>query len=527
MEPLRSASVMKFLPCGGLAKRTRMTTRREAVFGLAGLWALHPALAGAAAKGGDAFSWSWLQDRALALSREAWRAPRNSSPALERMDYDAIQQVEYRPERTLWADHEDAFGVRFFPLSKTARRAVSINIVENGIARPFAYSPSLYRFPAKHPMAALGKHGGFSGFRFMNKGGRGDWLAFQGASYFRSAGPLHQYGLSARGLAVNTGNSGPEEFPEFTHFWLERGENGVTVYALLDGPSVTGAYRIVNHLLADQMLQDVSMTLHLRSSVERLGIAPLTSMFWYGEGHRAKAKDWRPEIHDSDGLAIRTGNGERIWRPLNNPPRAQMNSFADPNIRGFGLLQRDRSFDHYQDDAVFYEKRPSLWIEPLGNWGAGAVMLYEIPTTSEYEDNIVAFWTPAAAATAGSRYSFDYRMRWIGNEPEALPVARTVDCWTGEGGRPGQPPSQAVTKVVADFAGERFNGLTYKSPVKPVVSVTNGKLVNSGTFPVDGTHNRWRLILDIERDNGEPTDIRAFLSLNQEALTETFVYQLF
>lgn len=504
-----------------------MTTRREAIFGLAGLWALYPDLALAKTKDEKPFSWAWLQDQALALSRQSWRAPPKPSPALDRLTYDAMQQVEYRPEKTLWGERDDAFGVRFFPLTGMARRAVSISIVENGMARPFAYSPSLYRFPARHAMGALGKNGGFSGFRFMNKGGRGDWLAFQGASYFRSAGPLHQYGLSARGLAINTGLPEPEEFPEFTHFWLEHSDAGVTVYALLDGPSVTGAYRLVNRLLPDQMLQDVSMTLHLRKSVERLGIAPLTSMFWYDEGHRAKARDWRPEIHDSDGLAIRTGTGERIWRPLNNPPRAQMNSFADNGPKGFGLLQRDRAFDHYQDDAVFYEKRPNLWIEPLGEWGAGAVMLYEIPTTSEYEDNIVAFWTPAAAATAGARYSFDYRMHWIGNEPEAMAVARTVDCWTGQGGQPGQPPSEGVTKIVADFAGERFEGLTYKNPVKPAVSVRNGKLLNSGTYPVDGTRNRWRLILDIERGNDEPTDIRAFLSLNREALTETFVYQLY
>lgn len=498
------------------------------MLGFAGFWALAPLARLDAGEGGRPFSWDLLRHRAAEMSGRPWRAPPAPPAAIGKMSYDAMQKVEYRPEKTLWGDRNDAYGVRFFPTTGMAQRAVSISVVENGMARSFPFTPSLYRFPSGHPMAAIGRKGGFSGFRFMNREGRGDWMAFQGASYFRSAGPLHQYGLSARGLAVNTGLSGPEEFPEFTDFWLERGGDGtVTVYALLDGPSVTGAYRITNRQEAGQMVQDVSMTLHLRRDIERLGIAPLTSMFWYGEGHREKARDWRPEIHDSDGLAIRTGTGERLWRPLNNPPRPQVNSFAGADPRGFGLLQRDRAFDHYQDDGVFYEKRPSLWVEPKGDWGAGAVMLYEIPTASEFDDNIVAFWTPAARAEAGARLTYDYRLRWIGGEPEALPVARTVNVWTGQGGPTGHPPKDGVTKIVADFAGDRFNGLNYRSPVEPLIEVARGKLVNMGCYPVDGQNNLWRLIMDIERAGDEPTDIRAFLSLKGDALTETFVYQIF
>lgn len=505
-----------------------MTTRREALMGLAGLWALSPLDLMAAGQGGEPFSWELLQQRAEALARQPWRAPPAPPAAIEEMGYDAVQKVEYRREQTLWGNHGDNSGVRFFPMTVTARRAVSIAVVEGNVARSFAYRPSLYRYPAGHPMAAVGRKGGFAGFRFMNKGGRGDWMAFQGASYFRSAGPLHQYGLSARGIAINTGLPQPEEFPEFTHFWLERAADGtVTVYALLDGPSVTGAYRIVNRQESDQVTQDVSMALHLRRDVERLGIAPLTSMFWYGEGHRAKARDWRPEIHDSDGLAISMGDGERIWRPLNNPPRAQMNSFSAVRPGGFGLLQRDRDFDHYQDDGVFYEKRPSLWVEPKGDWGTGAVMLYEIPTGSEYDDNIVAFWTPSAPARAGARFAYDYRLRWLGGEPEAIPVARAISCWTGQGGPAGKPPQPNVVKLVTDFSGQRFGGLTYRSPVRPIIDVNHGKLVNSGCYPVDGQKDIWRLIMDIERPDAEPTDIRAFLSLGAEALTETFVYQIF
>lgn len=269
------------------------------------------------------------------------------------------------------------------------------------------------------------------------------------------------------------------------------------------------------------------MALYMRDSVERLGIAPLTSMFWYDEGHRAIAHDWRPEIHDSDGLAMHTGAGERIWRPLNNPPRLQVNSFADHGPRGFGLMQRDRNFDHYQDDGVFYEKRPSLWIEPKGDWGAGAVTLYEIPTTREIDDNIVAFWTPAIPATSGAQFTYDYRMRWIGGEPEVLPVARVINCWSGQGGNPGHAPQAGVTKVVVDFAGDRLEGRDHLSPLEPVFTVTNGKVINSGCYRVHGLDNVWRLVLDIERNGAEPSDIRAYLRFGHEAFTETFLYQTF
>jgi glucans biosynthesis protein len=276
----------------------------------------------------------------------------------------------------------------------------------------------------------------------------------------------------------------------------------------------------------DQVVQDVSSVLFLRKSVARIGIAPLTSMFWYGEGDRDRAKDWRPEIHDSDGLAIRTGKDERIWRPLINPRHPETNAFGDDGPRGFGLLQRDRDFDHYQDDGVFYEKRPSLWIEPKGNWGKGAVVLYAFPTDSEYADNVCAMWSPAGPTSAGQRLAYDYRMRWIGGEPEVLPVARAIACRRGQGNVPGKPPSADVTKLVVDFAGPRFSGLNFRAPVRAEVSVSKGRVVNSGTYPVDGQNNVWRLILDIQHDPAQPTDIRAFLKLENQALTETWIYHL-
>ena len=498
--------------------------------------ALHPTrrqlLAGAAACAGGLalplrsapsaapFSWDILKAEAARLAARPYIAPPPPPAGASAVSYDVANSIAYRPEATIWPD--SAAPVRFFPLNRYAHRPVQISLVENGLARAFPFRRDLYS-GAEHLPADVA---GFSGFRLMNPGGRGDWLAFAGASYFRSAGPLHQYGLSARGLAIDTGLGRPEEFPDFTHFWIERGPGAaVTAYALLDSPSAAGAWRFVNRAGPKEMVQEVSLVVTLRRDVERLGFAPLTSMFWYGEGNRGQAVDWRPEIHDSDGLAMLTGAGERIWRPLDNPPHPLTNSFTDKDPKGFGLLQRDRNFDHYQDDGVYYEKRPSLWIEPQGAWGPGAVTLFELPTRGETDDNIVAFWTPSAPAKAGNHYALDYRLHWIGDEPLPSGVARTVDCWRGVAGRPGTPPIPDATRLVADFEGGSLAGLDRSSGVEPVVSLSGSAPISSVAYPVVGTQNRWRLIVDVPHKSGETNDLRAYLRRGGTALTETLLYQ--
>jgi glucans biosynthesis protein len=473
-----------------------------------------------AADGGEPFSWPRLQADAQALAQRRFVPPPPPPAGASTVSYDVANAVRYRDEATIWPD--SAAPVRFFPLNRYAHTPVTISLIENGRVRPFDFRRDLFA-GAEHLPADVA---GFSGFRLMNPGGRGDWLAFQGASYFRSAGPLAQYGLSARGLAIDTGLGRPEEFPRFSHFWIERGPaDAVTVYALLDSPSVAGAWRFINDRTATGVTQDVSFVAWLRRDVERLGIAPLTSMFWYDEGSRDKAIDWRPEIHDSDGLAMLTGAGERIWRPLNNPPHPITNSFADRDPKGFGLLQRDRNFDHYQDDGVFYEKRPSLWVEPQGTWGPGAVTLFELPTRGETDDNVVAFWAPAGPARAGNRYAADYRLHWIGDEPQSAAVAHVVDCWRGVAGRPGTDPIPGATRLVADFTGPSLAGLDRSSGVEPVVSLSGAKPISSVAYPVVGTQNRWRLIVDIPYKSGETRDLRAYLRRGGTALAETLLYQ--
>ena len=493
------------------------TDRRElfALLAILGLAPTRAAAAGLAAFGApEPFSWEALQQRAAALARQPYRAPTKIAAAAS-IDYDAAGGIAYRADQTL------AGGIRLFPVGKYAQTPISLAIVEDGRARNVKFSPAM--FASKGSAHALG----VSGIQVMSPDGKSNWLAYQGASYFRSAGSQDQYGLSARGLAIDTGIDGKEEFPAFTRFWIERnGPWAYTIYALLDGESVAGAYRFASRFDRGA-IQDVSMVLHLRRDVERLGIAPATSMFWYGEGNRAAAVDWRPEIHDSDGLAMATGAGEQIWRPLENPPHATLDSFQDDNPKGFGLIQRDRDFGHYQDDGAFYDRRPNLWIEPRGRWGRGAVTLFAFPTDRETVDNIVAFWVPAAPAKRGQQLAFDYRLTWNSLDPLAGRNARAVACWTGNAGRPGQDPTKDARKLVVDFLGDSLAGLDIDSGVAAVVDVGGGKLLTNHAYPVIGQPDRWRVMADIATAPPGPANIRLFLKRGTATLSETVLTQLF
>jgi glucans biosynthesis protein len=504
------------------------TSRRDLLAAFAAVSAL-PATrlsAAVAPVGGQRFSWEWLKTQAAALARKPHAPPPPPPAGIDRVDYDALNSIRYKASATQLRDATGG-GVRFFPINKIQNKPIQVFIVDGDVARPFRYSPALFDMPADSPMQALGAQGGFSGFRVMNETGESDWLAFAGASYFRTAGALDQYGLSARGIAIGTGAPTPEEFPDFTRFWLGKGADGALIVdALLEGPSVVGAYRFVNRKGPGGVVQEVTASLHLRRDVERLGIAPLTSMFWYDQAGRRQATDWRPEIHDSDGLLMWNGRGERLWRPLNNPGGPITNSFSDTTPKGFGLLQRDRTFAHYQDDGVFYDKRPTAWVEPQGDWGAGAVTLVELPTDGETFDNIVAFWSPAGAAKAGKGYDLAYKLRWIAGEPLPAGPARVVNHWRGAAGRPGHPPVAGSTKLVVDFQGRTLAGLGRDSGVVADLSVGNGRVDAPAAYPVVGTPDTWRFMVDIAPTGREPIDVRLVLRRQGKALSEVCIVQL-
>jgi glucans biosynthesis protein len=476
----------------------------------------------------EKFDFTLLCERARQLAAQPFRPSLVAqTSALEQIDYDAYQKIRFRPGRALWSDRAGSFPISFFHLGRYFKEPVSIHVVEAGEAREIIYSPDFFDIPANHVAWTLPRGIGFAGFRVMNPDSRGDWLAFLGAAYFRSAGPLKQYGPSARGVAIDTGLSSPEEFPRFTSFWLEASAeaSALNIYALLDGPSLAGAYRMIASRQSS-VIMEIRAEIFIRKPVQRLGIAPLTSMFWYGENNRSQAKDWRPEIHDSDGLAIWTGNGERIWRPLVDPPSVQTNSFMDKDVRGFGLLQRDRDPDHFQDDQVFYERRPSVWVEPVGPWGEGAVQLVEIPTDDEVHDNIVAYWVPKQPASSGAALSFDYRLRWVAEEPFPPAAGRVVATRLGRGGVPGQAHPPGRRKFAVDFAGGPLELQADAGNVVPVVTASRGEVHDAAALHVTGS-NRWRAFFDLQATGPAPINLRMFLRGGDRALTETWLYQYF
>lgn len=499
---------------------------------LAGLGAKRGIAAESAPPGESTFDLAALRQVARSLAAKPYLAPKPPAPDIvSKIDFDVAQKIKFRPDKALWAAGEGSFPVRFFNLDEFNPLPVKINDTSGGVARAVAYSPQDFDFGGTLA-AELPADAGFSGFRVMNGVEQNiDWLAFQGASYFRSSGEDNQYGASARGIAVDTGTSSQEEFPRFVEFWLEepdKGQPSITILALLDGPSLTGAYRFVA-TKGSGAVMDVDAQLFIRSDIKQLGIAPLTSMYWFGENDQRTATDWRPEIHDSDGLELWTGKGERIWRPLIDPPSLFVNTFLDENPKGFGLMQRDRDFDDYQDDGAFYNRRPSIWVEPKGDWGAGAVQLVEIPTQDEIHDNIVAYWRPKQPVKAGDEINLSYRLYWQNQNPQpASETARVVATRIGRGGVPGKPaPTDKDSwKFVIDFSGGPMVDMAPRFDITPVVTLSRGEIVNPYVIKVVGT-KKWRALFDVYAPGKERIDLHAFLRLEGKTLTETWFYQFF
>jgi len=476
----------------------------------------------------QAFDFDLLRAKAKQLAAAPFEAEKPPVPELvTTIDFDAVQKIKFRADRAVCADGASSFPIRFFHLDKFNGLPVRINVVSDGMAREVVYSREDFDYGDPRLAASLPADLGFCGFRVMNdRDADTDWLAFQGASYFRSAGEEDQYGASARGIAIDTAID--EEFPRFIEFWLEEkgNEPTVTIYALLNGPSLAGAYKFEATKDRGAVI-GITLELFPRKDIERLGIAPLTSMYWYAEGDRRYDADWRPEIHDSDGLALQTGSGERIWRPLINPPSVHTNSFLDANPKGFGLMQRDRQFADYEDDGAFYNRRPSIWVEPVGEWGEGAVQLVEIPTGDEVHDNIVAYWVPKKPVKAGDSLAFAYRLYWRNDEPHPpADQGRAVSTRVGVDGIPGTQTHYDAhkRKFVIDWAGGPLTGMAARFDITPVVTASHGSISNAYVIKVVGTE-KWRALFDLTAEGGQTVDLRCYLRLGDQTLTETWLYQ--
>ncbi len=506
-------------------------SRRElvalmAAFGLVGARSAHAQEAGLAFAEPQPFSFERLVEQARTRANRAYRAPVvTGAEILQKIDYDRHNKIRYREDRAVEISGGKArLGLfhpgQFFPLP------VTINLVEGETSRELLYRPDYFDMPDDSPARQLPADLGFAGFRVMDTDSPRDWLAFLGAAYFRSSGELDQFGQSARALAIDVAMPTAEEFPRFTDFFFDGSPSGgdLTIYCSLDSQRVAGALRM-DIARRGKVVMDIDARYFAREDIERFGVAPLTSMFWYSETNRERDADWRPEVHDTDGLELWTGTGERLWRPLNNPRAVMTSSFSDENPKGFGLMQRDRAFANYEDDGVFYEKRPSVWIEPRGDWGKGQVQLVEIPTDDEIHDNIVAYWLSEKPVRKGDRLAYNYRLHWAKDQPYPPEVGTVTATRIGRGGIPGQPRPEGLWKIVVDFGGGPIGALEkFDEAVEAVVTASSGEVSNVACYSNKATDG-WRAMFDFKPQNGDPADLRLYLQKNGEPLTETWLYQ--
>lgn len=503
-------------------KIRRYLASLAAVFAQAGLWSV-PAQA--------AIDFDHVAERARQLAAKPYVKPEPRLPKeLQSLSYDQLRDIRYKPDRFLWRGPKSGFELAFFHLGLYFDQPVKINEVSSSGVREIPFNAQDFDYGANKLDPQKLKGMGFAGFRVHYPVNtphyKDEVLVFLGASYFRALGKEQRYGASARGLAIDTGLPSGEEFPRFVEFWIERpspSAKELVVHALLDSKSLAGAYRFVLRP-GQETVMEVKARLHLRNPVSKLGIAPLTSMFFSGENQRAAAPDYRPEVHDSDGLLVQTESGEWLWRPLVNPKRLQVNAFAATNPAGFGLMQRDRSFYSYEDLEARYELRPGIWVEPKGKWGAGRVELVQLPTPDETNDNIVAFWTPTTPPNPKDPVELDYRLLWQMKKESAPPQSWVTQTRRGTGARRAD---QNNISFVVDFEGPALKKLSPDAKVHGVFSSDgNGQILESIAYRHDVTGG-WRVALRVRRnDDKKPLELRGFLRNGAETLSETWTYAL-
>jgi glucans biosynthesis protein len=500
------------------------------------------AIASATASAGAAeapqpFSEAWLQARAEQLSHAPYDSREGALPGeLASLGYDQFRDIRFRPDHAMFEASGSLFQLQLFHLGFIFRQPVDLYVVERGKAQRIPYDESLFDFGKNHFPEPLPSNVGFAGFRAhfpLNRPGvRDEVIAFLGASYYRAVGRGTVYGLSARGLAIDTGLPKGEEFPWFREFYVEkptRRARTLVVHAILDSPTTSGAYRF-EITPGESTIVRVTATLYPRKGAERLGLAPLTSMFFFGANGGARFDDFRTAVHDSDGLLLWLGTGERVWRPLANPERLQVSAFQAPGLKGFGLLQRHRSARDYSDAESEFERRPSAWVEPVEGFGDGTVYLVEIPSQQETDDNVVAFFTPRDGLNPGTPLRFSYRLLWGSEAEPPVPTAAAVSTRIGNARTIGipedkQPLPPSARRFVIDFVPpstpESVEGM------EAVVTVSSGTVHGARVeaYPAIGGY---RAVFDYVPEAGKPVDMRCFLrrGASGDALSETWTYSM-
>jgi glucans biosynthesis protein len=485
----------------------------------------------------------YVAKRAEARAHKPFHSPRLDLPDfLSKLTYDQYRQIEFRPDKALWADEGLPFRVQFFHLGYLYQEPVHLNEFSSTHVQPVRFVPDFFNYRELRLPSEIPANTGYAGFRvnlrWNEPGAKDKWDelgAFQGASYFRLLGEGQIYGMSARGLALDCGEPGrPEEFPLFTDWWLgkpQKEDHHLLLYAILDSVSCVGAYEFqitpgattVVQVEAEVYFRQTNNILAAdpqRKPLATIGLAPLTSMFWYGENSERKFDDYRPEVHDSDGLLMQMDSGERVWRPLDNGPAMRHQAYPANNIRGFGLLQRDRKFDHYQDVFHAYQNVPSVWVAPKDNWGEGQVHLVELSTQYEGMDNIVAFWNPAGKPAPLQPLKFGYTLYWT-RETDITQSSNLVVS-TRVGLNPRDPRQR---QFVIDFDLPLLKG-DEQDPRALASCSTNASLSLVQVFR-NTTDNTWRVFVNMAPSPGdhEPVDLKCALKRSDGLTSETWSYR--
>jgi len=446
---------------------------------------------------------------------------RNRLPAgLDKLSPEQYRSIRFNPDAGIWRNEKLPFRLELLRAASTAQTVVTVSTIEDGMAQDVTATPAMFQMQSTLTAQLSKVSLPLSGFRIRSRINSNkvwdEFLVFQGASYFRAVGKSLLYGVSARGLAINTAEPSGEEFPAFTHFWIERPgprANAIVIYALLESESATGAYRFTVQP-GVETLMDVDLTLFPRTEVHVAGIAPLTSMFLFDETNRGHLDDYRPEVHDSDGLQIESQSGEHIFRQLANPLKLQVSTFTTQQPHGFGLVQRSRQQSDFQDFEAQYERRPSAWVEPQGDWGSGAVELVEIPSGRETNDNIVAFWRTAQPLTSGHPAHFAYRIVWCAEPPLPPSMGKTVAT------RSGASLDGKRRVFLLDFvgAGEKVDGLRLDA------SSSAGRISNAAVMSNSALHGL-RASFELDPRDADIIELRLRIVRGDKPVTETWLYR--
>jgi periplasmic glucans biosynthesis protein len=458
-------------------------------------------------------------ESARLLSKRAFSPPNVTLPdPFNGLNHDNYNAIQHRNERQIWADDNRHLVVEPLHRGFVYNTPVTISLVEDGTVRRVVYDTSRYTFGKLTPPAQM-PNIGFSGFKIMATGDNPREVAsFQGGTFFRSAARGQTQGAVARALAIRTADGRGEEFPVFRAFWIERPtqDGSIVIHAVADSESATAAFRFVVRA-QDVTIIDTEATVFARVALDAVGLCPMQATFLFAANKRRNIDDFRPAVHDVSGLQMLNGRGEWIWRPLNNPEQLQISSFLDENPKGFGLVQRNRDFANYHDDDARFEMRPTLWIEPIGDWGQGFVQLVEIPSDSEVNDNVIAFWRPRVPLAPGSETVLAYRQFWCWSPPERTELATAV------GFRIGRGSAGRRRKCLVEFAGDIF-GRENLPELKLVLGVSPGQITHS-RLVINAARKSARVLFELDPGSENAVELRLLLESAEKPVTETWLYR--